>query len=97
MKRFLILLILPILACNGLSTPPPSTSETASPTSTGIALTQPSPPTEPTPNASTFPNPDAYEWQLVAERLDRPVDLQPDPFWSFVGRGKIGTYPSHPK
>jgi glucose/arabinose dehydrogenase len=90
MKRFLILLILPILACNGLSTPPPSTSETASPTSTGIALTQPSPPTEPTPNASTFPNPDAYEWQLVAERLDRPVDLQPDPFGRLWVVEKLG-------
>ena len=78
MKRFLILLILPILACNGLSTPPPPASETVSPTSTDVAVTQP-PPTEPTPNASTFPNPDEYTWQFVANGLDRPVDLQPDP------------------
>ena len=82
MKRFLILLILPMLACNGLSTPFPSPAETASPTSTGVSSTQPppltpAPPAE--PNASTFPNADAYTWQLVADGLERPVDLQPDP------------------
>ena len=83
MKRYLILLILPILACNGLSTPlPPPTGGPASPTSTGVSPTQPppltpAPPTE--PNASTFPNADAYTWQFVADGLERPVDLQPDP------------------
>ncbi len=95
MKRFVILLILPILACNGLSTPPPSASETASPTSTVIALTQPpatipAQPTEPIPNTSTFPNPDAYEWQLVADGLERPVDLQPDPFGRLWMVEKLG-------
>ncbi|RIK30696.1 MAG: glucose dehydrogenase [Anaerolineae bacterium] len=84
MKRFLILLLLPILACNGLSTPPPSPSETASPSSTDTPPTQPLPPTSipPTdlpPDATTFPNPDAYTWQLVTDGFDRPVDLQPDP------------------
>lgn len=94
MKRFLILLLLPILACNGLSTPlPPPTGGPASPTSTGVSPTQPppltpAPPTE--PNASTFPNPDAYEWQLVAERLNRPVDLQPDPFGRLWVVEKLG-------
>jgi len=83
MRRFLILLILPILACNGLSTPPPSPSETASPTSTDIPPTQPLPPTSipPTnlpPEATAFPDPDAYSWSHVASGLDRPVDLQPD-------------------
>ncbi|MCC6299963.1 MAG: PQQ-dependent sugar dehydrogenase [Anaerolineales bacterium] len=82
MKRFLILLILPILACNGLSTPLPPPSETASPSSTDSPRTQP-PPTisqaTPPPSAGTFPNADAYTWQLVADGLERPIDLQPDP------------------
>ncbi|HMS01158.1 MAG TPA: PQQ-dependent sugar dehydrogenase [Anaerolineales bacterium] len=84
MKRFLILLILPVLACNGLSTPSPSPTEPASPTSTGIALTQPPPttptsPTEPPPATTTFPNSNAYEWRFVVDGLERPIDLQPDP------------------
>ncbi len=85
MKRLLILLLLPILACNGVSTPPPSSSETASPTSTDIPPTQPLPPTPipPTdlpPNASTFPDANAYEWRLLTDGLERPVDLQADSF-----------------
>lgn len=84
MKRYLILLILPILACNGLSTPPPPTGGPASPTSTGVSPTQPLPPTatppdDLPPNASAFPNPDNYEWRLFSDGYDRPVDLQPDP------------------
>lgn len=83
MKRFLILLLLPILACTGLNTPPPSPSETGSPTSTDIPPTQPlpptaTPPTDLPPNATDFPNPDAYEWRLLTDNLERPVDLQPD-------------------
>lgn len=85
MKRLLILLILPILACNGLSTPPPSTPTPDPVTQTSLPPTQslpPSPtqisPTDTPPNASTFPNPDAYTWQLITSNLDRPVDLQVD-------------------
>jgi len=90
MRRFLILLVLPILiACSGLNTPLPPTptpvpvSETSAPptavpataASTEISSTDtPLPP----PNANTFPNPDAYTWQPVVSGLQRPVDLQAD-------------------
>lgn len=84
MKRLLILLLLPLLACNGVSTPPPSTSETVSPNSTVTVPAQspsptPIPPTDTPPDAGTFPIPEAYSWQLVTDGLERPVDLQPDP------------------
>jgi glucose/arabinose dehydrogenase len=94
MKRYLILLVLPVLlACSGLSTstPPPSMPTSASDTETSapptaISDTQTSAPTNisntdtPTipPSASTFPDPDAYTWQPVVSGLQRPVDLQAD-------------------
>jgi len=93
MKRYLILLVLPILiACSGTSTPtpPPSTPTTDSATPTAAPPTVIIPatstvteipatdtPTVP-PSADTFPNPDAYVWQPVVAGLQRPVDLQPD-------------------
>jgi glucose/arabinose dehydrogenase len=87
MKRFWILvLVLPILACSGLSTPLPSTPTVApglptfSPpiaTLTSSAPTE-TPPTDPSPDATTFPDTSAYTWQLIVSGLERPVDLQPD-------------------
>ncbi|CAG1013587.1 Quinoprotein glucose dehydrogenase B [Anaerolineales bacterium] len=88
MKRLLILLILPILACGGLTKP-------ASPTVTPIPLatltvapapqveSQPSlesivAPTLPPPTyATSFPNAANYEWQSILSGLHRPVDIQP--------------------
>jgi glucose/arabinose dehydrogenase len=92
MRRLLILLTLPILACGGLA-------ESVSPTITPIASsvpatvpvsvteTQPQPdtatPVLPTPSetsipvASTFPNAADYEWQPFVSGLARPVDIQP--------------------
>jgi glucose/arabinose dehydrogenase len=84
MKHFLILLILPALACSGLSTPPPSTPLPDSPTSTSLAPTQTPaqteiPPTSSPPaDATAFPDPNAYSWNQVASGFDRPVDLQPE-------------------
>jgi len=89
MKRLLILLILPILACNGLSTTPPSTPTpdlglpTFSPPTISPATSTPTevPNTDtpsPPADASAFPDPNAYTWQLIASGLDRPVDLQAD-------------------
>lgn len=88
MKRFLILLMLiPLLACNGLSTPPPSTTTPVPDITPSVSPTvvpdTPSPteipPTvEPPPDATTFPDPGAYRWQLVVTGLQRPVDLQAD-------------------
>jgi len=80
MRRYLILLILPILACGGLSTPLPSTpisvpvTQTLRPPSADTSV----PPQETPSNASTFPDPDAYTWLQVASGLQRPVDLQAD-------------------
>ncbi|MBV5347276.1 hypothetical protein JZU46_03535, partial [bacterium] len=88
MKRLLILLVLPILACGRLTT------ESASPTITPLAPliaapttpadSQPEPdsaaaPVKATPivNASSFPDANAYEWKLIASGLHRPVDIQP--------------------
>lgn len=89
MRRFILLLLLPLLACNGSDTPPPSTptaiaATQASPQPTAIPnTTAPTqvPPTDAPPtlsSATTFPDANAYTWQLVASGLDRPVDLQPD-------------------
>ncbi len=99
MKRIWILLILPIFACNGLSTPLPPAPTTDSATQTFIAPTTISPtsaptqlpPTEAPPDASTFPSPDSYEWKSIASDLDRPVDLQPD----HLGRLWIVEKPGH--
>lgn len=86
MKRLFVVLLLPILACNGLSTSPPSTRPPDSATSTSLPPTQipttPTftdiPPTGSPPNASIFPDPNAYTWELIASGLERPVDLQAD-------------------
>lgn len=87
MKRFLILLTLPVMiACGRFS-------DSASPTITPLSPTEtiPAPQTEPQPgtdtptvsatetpiaSASQFPDPNAFEWRLIAAGLSRPVDLQ---------------------
>jgi glucose/arabinose dehydrogenase len=88
MKRYLILLILPILVCSGLNVPLPPTPTPdpvlptfAPPTAipnTAVPTDVPATELAPPPDAGTFPNPDNYTWQLIASNLDRPVDLQPD-------------------
>lgn len=94
MRRYLILLLIPIiLACTGINTPPPSTetipssspsfTETSAPP-TEIPATSTSTPIPATdtatvpPNANSFPNPEAYTWQPFVSELRRPVDLQAD-------------------
>jgi glucose/arabinose dehydrogenase len=91
MKRFLILLVLPILACGGLTPKPvtPTITHPAAP-STVVPATQTReasppapdtampPPTEtPVINAGGFPKAADYEWQLIASGLNRTVDIQP--------------------
>src|SRR5687768_2002287 len=89
MRRLILLLLLPLLACNGSETATPSTptvvaATQASPQPTAIPNTAEatqSPPTDapPTlPGATTFPDANAYTWQPVASGLERPIDLQPD-------------------
>jgi len=91
MKRFIVLIILAVAACNGVDTP---TQTPASPTPTVAPQTEtPFSPTtipatdtpgsgsstETPPGTITFPDPDAYAWQqLPLSGLQRPVDLQPD-------------------
>ena len=90
MKRLLILLTLPILACGGLaesvvSTVTPQTAptvaaapQTESPPVDDTATVSPIiVPTETaTSNASAFPNADDYQWTLITSGLKRPVDIQ---------------------
>jgi len=92
MKRLLILLTLPILACGGLAEsvyptitplPPPTVVPATQAESQPTADIATLPPTLiPTPtsttivNASTFPNSSDYEWNLIASGLARPVDIQ---------------------
>jgi glucose/arabinose dehydrogenase len=92
MKRLLILLILPILACGGSTKPVSPTITPLAPPTVAPAISSPqgtqidSPPAPdlatlpPTvtsvPNASGFPNVANYEWNLIASGLNRPVDIQ---------------------
>ena len=101
MKRFVILLVLPILACRGLSTPLPSTPTpdpalptfalptTLSTTSAPTAI----PPTEgppPPSDATSFPDSNNYAWQLIVSNLERPVDLQSDGSGRLFAVEKLG-------
>lgn len=85
MKKLLMFLILPILACGGLAEPvsptitplSPPTTAPATQTETQPEPDTPAPPTEPPPlNAGEFPNPADYEWRTIASGLNRPVDIQ---------------------
>ncbi len=94
MRRLLIPLLVTVLACggNGIAGPTPTP---LSPTATGSAPqtgSQPQPESAtlpatavPSVNASQFPDPNNYEWRLVANGLTRPVDLQS----SFDGSGRL--------
>src|SRR5512139_886783 len=68
----------PATATAALSSPtalpgdPSSTQAPATPSPTGGVSTQLP------PSATTFPDPNGYDWQPVVSRLDRPVDLQVD-------------------
>ena len=92
MRRLIFLLVLPALACGGLSTPlspapppfdqtqgkPAPAKETTTPPPIGSVIASPTakPPTTASSNAVVFPDPSAYRWQSIASRLDRPLDIQ---------------------
>ena len=90
MRRLILLVVLSVAACNGqgtLTAPPPSGTPTvASPTPTSLSSTtipdtpgpSPIPPTETPATTTTFPDSNAYTWQMIISGLQRPVDLQPD-------------------
>jgi glucose/arabinose dehydrogenase len=91
MKRFILLLVLAVAACNGVDTPTQtaasltptlfSATQTTSPSIT-LTVTDPSSPvpfTETPGSTGTFPDTNAYTWQpLGISVLERPVDLQAD-------------------
>lgn len=81
MKRFLIVLTLPILlACGATGTASPTNTPlsplTVAPATQTESQPAPETPTSPPSNAGSFPNGDDYEWQTIASGLDRPVDVQ---------------------
>src|SRR5574341_1100597 len=86
MRRLVLLLVLLLSACSKTSTSVPPTTTVAPVTPTPIPPTPISPTSTPTPipptdtpsNTSTFPDPNAYTWQLLVSDLQRPVDLQAD-------------------
>ena len=82
MRRLIVLLVIPLLACSGLSTPPPpsSTPEIApQPSVQPTIFPATAAPTQSAPVAvPSFPDPSAFTWQLIASGLERSVDLQPD-------------------
>ncbi len=87
MKRLLILLTLPILACGGLAesvspTITPLIPPTVAPATQTDSLPSPdpamaTPASITTPVTVSFPNSSAYEWTMIASGLVRPVDIQP--------------------
>ena len=89
MKRLLILLILPILACGGLAESVSPTITPLPPPTVAPAAQIDSPPETDTPtslpNVGEFPNVNNYEWRLIANGLNRPVDLQS----SFDGSSRL--------
>ena len=86
MKGLLLILVLSLFACSETSTPVPSTATVDSVTSTSpppttIPATSTStqnPPTDTPSGATTFPDPNAYAWQLLVSGPQRPTDLQAD-------------------
>src|SRR5215217_6014509 len=94
MSRYVTLLVflLSLSACTQSTSPPPTgtnsstlTTDTAIPSPQGsqTSISPTSSPTDPlltdTPATTpTFPDPNAYQWQMIVSGLARPVDLQPD-------------------
>jgi glucose/arabinose dehydrogenase len=85
MRRLPILLVFLILFTSGCNIPLPATPAPASATQTNSSqATIPNTPVPtPTlintlPNATTFPDPNGYTWQVIVSHLHRPVDLQAD-------------------
>ena len=82
MRRLILLLVLFVAACNGTTTPtsPPSTQTIPStPTTFSGSLAPSQTPPSVTPSKSTtFPDPNAYQWQMIASGLARPDTLSVD-------------------
>jgi glucose/arabinose dehydrogenase len=88
MRRLIVLLALFIAACNASNTPTPSLSaptvapltQTSLPPTTISDTPVPSPvaPSATPSSPATFPDPSAYQWQMIASGLARPDTLSVD-------------------
>ncbi|WKZ51648.1 MAG: PQQ-dependent sugar dehydrogenase [Anaerolineales bacterium] len=86
MRRLAILTLILTTACAPALTPAPATHVPTLPLPATLAPAAPSPATaapetEPAPTVqpggvTDFPNPDLYQWETVADGLERPVDIQ---------------------
>lgn len=89
MKYFVMFSCLLILACGGISVPPLTQTQVGAPASADaspasaplLATIAPTtlPLSEPSQDTTVFPDANAYEWRLMTDGLERPVDTQPDP------------------
>ncbi|MCL4261148.1 MAG: hypothetical protein KJZ52_11040, partial [Anaerolineales bacterium] len=89
MKYFAIFSCLLILACGGISVPSLTQTQVGTPASADAspapaplpATIAPTalPPSEPSQDTTIFPDANAYEWRLMTDGLERPIDTQPDP------------------
>ncbi len=93
MRRLILLLVLFVAACNGTTTPSatetipstptvdPLTQTSLSPTTssdTSVAGQTPSAPPATSSSTTTFPDPNAFQWQMIASGLARPDTLSVD-------------------
>src|ERR1044071_2629463 len=85
MRRLILLLVLSVAACNGTGTPTsppltPSLTQTSLPPATisDTPVATPTSASATSTSTTTFPDPQAYTWQMIIPGLQRPVDLQPD-------------------
>lgn len=82
MRRLALLTLLILTACAPAQTvtaPPALATDSptaAAPTQTIVPTETATPAPTATPAVTQFPNPDAYEWKVVASGFSRPVDIQ---------------------
>lgn len=76
MRRLALLALLILTACAPTLTPPPATLAPATATATFLPTDTASPSPVPTEAVTDFPNPESYQWEVVAGGLIRPLDIQ---------------------
>lgn len=77
MRRIVLLALLILTACAPSLTPAaPSAPATATPTLLFLPTNTAEPMPSPAVNASGFPNADSYQWELVANGFQKPLDIQ---------------------
>ncbi|MFZ5857239.1 MAG: PQQ-dependent sugar dehydrogenase [Chloroflexota bacterium] len=76
MRRLAILTLLILTACAPTLTPPPATLAPATATATFLPAETDTPSPVPATNVTDFPNPESYQWEVVAGGFVRPLDIQ---------------------